>query len=140
MKRIAMLAAMIAAGAFASVASADPGTDAAAHRQAVTRTEWTAEYDAPGYYGDVRCTGKTIVNKKYPGGRDVESCEAVSGTLENVEAGKEQHAFKTSEGGTVGEWESDSGDGKRTTDYSYSVNKKLTKFRLVAIYPAPEEP
>ncbi len=55
-----------------------------------------------------------------------------------MKAGKGQKAFETSEGGFVEEWESDSGSGLRTTNYSYKVNNKLTKFKLVAIYPAPE--
>jgi len=102
------------------------------------KTSWTAEYDASSYYGPVKCTGTTTVNKKYPGGKETEVCESVGGPLVHMKAGKGQHAFENTEGGTVNEWESDSGDGKKTTEYSYSVNKKLTKFKLVAIYAAPE--
>ncbi len=82
----------------------------------------------------MKCTGKTIVNKKFPFGKDVEKCETTEGTLKRMKAGKEQKAFENSGGGSVTEWESDSGSGKKTTDFSFSVNKKLTKFKLVAIY------
>lgn len=99
-----------------------------------TTTTWTAEYDAAGYYGAVHCTGRTIVNKKYTGGKDVEVCFADSGHLENMKPGADQTAFETSGGGFVTEWESDSGSGLRTTDFSYSVNKAVTRFKLVAFY------
>ena len=138
MKRIALVVVLVL-GVFASAANADPGANTKARTLASTKTEWSTEYDASSYYGAVRCNGKTIVSRKFPGGKDVETCEAVSGPLTNMVAGKDQTSFKESGGGSVGEWESDSGDGKRTTDFHYSVNKKLTKFKLVAIYPAPEE-
>lgn len=138
MKRIALLAAAMAACLTASIASAHVGAGPATRKLTATTNEWKTSYDASSYYGSVQCTGKTIVSKKYPGGRDVETCETTEGTLKRMKAGKEQHAFQ-SEGGEVGEWESDSGDGLRTTDYSYSVNKKLTKFRLVAVYAPPAE-
>jgi hypothetical protein len=138
MKRIVLLAVMAAFAVYASAASASPGATGA-HRLSATKTEWTAEYNASAYYGEVKCKGKTIVSKKYPGGKEVEKCEAVSGTLAHMKAGKEQHAFENTEGGFVGEWESDSGSGLRTTNYTYSVNNKVTKFKIIAIYAAPEE-
>ncbi len=143
MKRgIALLAAASAVGVLAPVASARPAADVAARTSkpaiAHQTTTWTAEYDASEYYGAVKCTGRTVVSNTYPGGKDVELCETTEGTLQHMKAGREQHSFETSGGGSVGEWESDSGDGKRSTDFSYTVNRKLTKFRLIAIYPAPE--
>jgi hypothetical protein len=134
MKRLVILAAVIAVGIVAPAASADPGAGSAAHRLAGTKTAWTATYNASSYYGEVKCTGKTTVNKKYPGGREVETCETTEGALKHMKAGKGQKAFENSEGGSVAEWESDSGSGKRTTEYSYTVNKKLTKFKLIAVY------
>lgn len=141
MKRISMAAACAVAAltllAGTGAASANPGASAQ-HAKAVTKSEWNAEYDAAAYYGPVKCHGKITTNKKYPGGREVETCEAVGGTLTHMKAGKAQKAFENSEAGFVEEWESDSGSGLRTTNYSYKVNNKLTKFKLVAIYPAPE--
>ena len=81
----------------------------------------------------MKCHGKTVVNKKYPKGKEVEFCETTETAFKNMVAGKKQHEFKPETGG-VNEWESDSGDGSRTTNYMYSVNKHLTKFKLVAIY------
>jgi hypothetical protein len=132
MKRIAMVAVALMVGVITPAASASPGSSAA--KRAGTSTSWSAEYDASTYYGAVKCTGRTVVNKKYPFGKDIETCESTEGTLKNVVAGSGQKTFENSEGGTVSEWESDSGDGKKTTNYSYKVNKKLTKFKLIAIY------
>jgi hypothetical protein len=134
MKRIALVAVAVMVGVFTSSAMASVGASTDVHRSATSKTEWTAEYNAPGYYGAVKCTGKTVVNKKYPFGKDSETCETTEGKFHDMKAGKEQKTFETSEGGSVGEWESDSGDGKRTTTFSYRVNKALTKFKLVAIY------
>jgi hypothetical protein len=134
MKRIALVAVAVMVGVFTSAAAASVGASSGAHPATTVHTSYTAEYNASAYYGGVKCTGTTITSKKHPFGRDVEICETTEGTLKNVVAGKHQTVFKNGEGGTVGEWESDSGDGKRTTNYFYSVNKKLTKFKLVAIY------
>ena len=133
MKRIALLAVTAVLGVSASAASATPGATSAAHRAAGVTTTWTAEYNASTFYGAVKCSGKTTVNKKYPNGRDVETCETTEGKFKNMKAGKGQKAFVGTET-TYEEWESDSGSGKRTTNYTYSVNAKLTKFKLVAIY------
>jgi hypothetical protein len=130
MKRIALVAVAVLVGVFTSAAAASSGANPAT----TVHTSYTAEYNASAYYGAVKCTGTTITSKAHPFGRDVENCETTEGTLKNVVAGKHQTVFKNGEGGTVGEWESDSGDGKKTTNYFYSVNKKLTKFKLVAIY------
>lgn len=139
MKRITLLVVAIVFGAFASVASAHPAaTSGAAHRDVTTTTTWTKEYDASEYYGSVKCSGKTTVSKKYPGGKESEVCESVGGPFVHMKAGKEQKAFENTSGGFVNEWESDSGSGLKTTNYVYSVNKKLTKFKIVAIYAAPE--
>ena len=134
MKRMVIVAAVMAVGIVAPAASADVGAGSSAHRLTATKTSWTAEYDASSYYGSVKCTGKTTVNKKYPGGREVETCETTETTLAHMKAGKGQKAFENSEGGTVAEWESDSGSGKKTTEYSYTVYKTLKKFKLVAVY------
>ncbi len=125
MKRIALVAVAVMVGVLTSAAAAPAMT---------VHTPYTAEYNASAYYGGVKCTGTTTTSKKHPFGRDVEICETTEGALKNVVAGKHQTQFKNGEGGTVGEWESDSGDGKKTTNYFYSVNKQLTKFKLVAIY------
>jgi hypothetical protein len=143
MRRLSKFAALAAAtvfvvGAFASTALASPGARHAT--RAAATSEWgPITYNAEAYYGEVKCTGKTVTSKKYPGGKDVEKCEAVSGTLAHMVAGKSQKAFENTEGGFVSEWESDSGSGKKTTEYSYNVNKKLTKFKIIAIYAPPEE-
>jgi hypothetical protein len=138
MKRFTLPVIVVMFGVFSSVASAKPATGSDGVQASATKTTWTAEYNAESYYGAVKCTGKTFVNKRYPGGKDVEICESVGGTLTHMRAGKHQTAFENSEGGFVNEWESDSGSGERTTNYFYNVNKTLTKFKLVAIYPAPE--
>ena len=134
MKRIALIVMVVCLGAFASAASAAPGGSAAAHRMSATVTEWTFEENVAAFYGGVKCHGKTVVNKKHPEGVDVEFCETTEGTLKNMTAGKGQKTFHGEGGIEYNEWQSDSGDGKRTTNYSYSVNKKLTHFKLVAIY------
>ena len=138
MRRMTILAAVIGFCVAAPVASADPGAGSAAARLGATVTTWSATYNAEAYYGAVKCAGKTKVSKKYPGGREVEICETTEGKLKHMKSGKEQKAFENNEGGSVAEWESDSGSGKRTTTYSYSVNKPLTKFKLIAIYAPPE--
>ena len=134
MKRIALLAMVVCLGAFASAASAAPGGAAAAHRASATVTEWTFEGNVSAFYGGVKCHGKTVVSKKYPKGKETEICETTEGTLKNMTEGKGQKTFHGEGGIEYNEWESDSGDESRTTNYSYSVNKKLTKFKLVAIY------
>ncbi len=134
MKRIALVAVAVMVGVFTSAASASPGASGDAHRAAATRTNWTVEYNASSYYGAVKCTGRTVVNRKYPFGKDSETCETTEGMLQHMKEGAGQKSFENSEGGSVGEWESDSGDGKKTTNFSYKVNKKLTKFKLVAIF------
>jgi hypothetical protein len=142
MKRFVLSALVVAFATFSSVASASPGAASRGVSPAVAgktmKTSWTAEYDAASYYGAVKCTGETIVSKKYPGGKDIETCETTETILKRMTPGKGQHAFLTAEGGSVGEWESDSGDGERTTDFSYKVNGARTKFKLIAIYAAPE--
>jgi len=133
MKRIALIAVAVMVGAFASTASASPGASSNAQRAAATKTTWTATYNASTFYGAVKCTGRTTVSNKYPFGKEVETCETTEGQLKNMKAGKGQKAFVGTET-TYEEWESDSGSGKRTTNYSYQVNKKLTKFKLFAMF------
>jgi hypothetical protein len=140
MRRISLLAAVTAA-VIASSASVAVAAPAGAHRAATsmaapTRTPFTAEYNASGYYGAVKCTGTHVVSKKFPGGKDVETCETTEGQLKRMVAGKGQKEFETEGGGHVAEWESDSGSAQKTTNFTYNVNKALTKFKLVAIYPA----
>ena len=137
MKRFVVAAAALAVSAslFTSAASANVGAQSSSSsKTATTVTEWTATYDANQYYGAVKCTGKTIVSAKYPEGKEVEACESTELHLINMQAGKGQTSFKNTSGGSVGEWESDSGSGKKTTDFSYTVNKQLTKFKIIAIY------
>jgi len=91
------------------------------------------------FYGTVECHGVFIVNKNNPGGKEIEHCESKSpsGTLEGLKAGEE------GSGATGGFpypgyplWESDDPAhvGLVTGDFTYKVNKKDTKFKLVAIY------
>jgi hypothetical protein len=141
MKRISLFAAVTAAAlcSTASVAVASPnGAHGSARISAVTKTSFEVEYNAEAYYGAVKCTGTDKVSKKFPGGKEVEICITTEGQLKRVVAGKGQKEFENSEGGKVAEWESDSGDGKKTTNYTYNVNGKLTKLKIIAIYP--EEP
>lgn len=139
MKRISLFAVAMAAalGTFASTAAAAPSgaRRAATVTSMITKTPFTAEYNAAAYYGAVKCTGNYVVSKKFPGGKDVETCETTEGQLKRVIAGKAQKEFEAEGGGHVAEWESDSGSGLKTTNYSYSVNKGLTKLKIVAIYP-----
>ncbi|MCW3032053.1 MAG: hypothetical protein QOK19_1276 [Solirubrobacteraceae bacterium] len=141
MKRISLFAAITAAviASSASVAVATPpGASRAATRMAApTKTPFTIEYNASGYYGAVKCTGTHVVSKKFPGGKDVETCETTEGQLKRMVAGKGQKEFETEGGGHVAEWESDSGSAQRTTNFTYNVNKGLTKFKLIAIYAPP---
>jgi hypothetical protein len=141
MKRISLLAAITAAAlcSTASVAVASPnGAHGATRISAGTKTTFEVEYDASEYYGAVKCTGTDKVSKKFPGGKEVEICLTTEGQLKHVVAGKGQKEFENGEGGKVAEWESDSGSGKRTTNYTYNVNSKLTRLKIIAIYP--EEP
>jgi len=134
MKRIALVAVVVAVGVFTATASASTGAVSDAHRSASSKTFWTAEYTAGEYYGAVKCSGKTVINKKYPFGKETEKCETAEGTLKHMKAGTGQVAFENTGGGFVSEWESDTGNAKRTTNYTYKVNKKLTKFTIIAIY------
>ena len=100
----------------------------------LSRTNYTFAENVSEYYGEVTCHGIHIVSSKYPAGKDIETCEAVSGKLLHMVAGKGQKEFENASGGHVSEWLSDYNRSSQTSDYSYSVNKKLTKFKIVAIY------
>ena len=143
MKRISLFAtlavtAAITMGAFASVSTAAPaggrGASAAARLAAGSRTPYVFNENVSEYYGNVTCKGIHIVNKKYPEGKDIETCKAVSGKLLHMVAGAGQKEFESASGGHVSEWLSDYNRESKTTNYSYSVNKKLTRFRIIAIY------
>jgi hypothetical protein len=137
MRRISLVASLVIAAMAltSSAAVASPGS--AAHRSvlrtATVRTPFTFTANVSGYYGEVSCTGTRTVNKKYPTGKDVETCEAVSGKLAHMVAGKGQTEFENTEGGKVNGWDSDY-DGKETHNFTYSVSKNLKKFKIVAIY------
>jgi hypothetical protein len=144
MKRISLFAtlavtAAVAMGAFASVSMAAPagggGTHAAAQRLLVAgRTPYTFNENVSEWYGNVTCKGVHIVNKHFPEGKDVETCTAVSGKLLHMVAGAGQKVFENDNGGTVSEWLSDYNRTSQTGNYSYTVNKKVTKFKIIAIY------
>ena len=140
MKRIALVAAVTVAAmaASSSAALAAPATSGGHGTAALssivrTVTPYTFSENVAEYYGEVTCTGRRIVSAKYPNGKDVETCAAVSGKLAHMVPGKGQTQFENTGGGFVGTWASDY-DGKQTNNYTYSVNAKLTKFHIVAIY------
>lgn len=97
------------------------------------RTSFEASYDASEYYGSVKCKGVHVVSKKYPEGKDTETCEAVEGRLVHMKAGKDQTEFENTGGGMVTGWDSDF-NGVETHEFSYSVTGNLKKFVIVAIY------
>jgi hypothetical protein len=143
MRRIALLAAplTVAVGLFASTASAAPSgsssqTAAGSVRSAgIARevTEFEANYNAPEYYGEVHCVGKHIVSNKFPNGKDVEKCYAVTPPLAHMTAGKGQTTFENSNGELVSGWNSDY-NGALSTNFTYNVSANLSKFALKAIY------
>ncbi|HUA10527.1 MAG TPA: hypothetical protein VMA83_00815 [Solirubrobacteraceae bacterium] len=100
-------------------------------------THFTATYDVPEYYGGVSCTGVHVVSAAFPGGKDIETCTSTEGKLSHMTTGTGQTTFANSSGGFTSGWDSDY-DGVYTSDYTFSVNRKLTRFRLIAIFPAPE--
>lgn len=155
MKRIRTISllvglALAATGVFASASIAAPSTSGslggplsaglgASIRAAATKASYTTTYDAPEYYGEVTCTGKFIVSKKYPAGKEVETCVATSGTLAHMVAGKGQTQFENTGGGFVAGWDSDykKGEFNETVlaeSFTFTVAKSLKKFRIVAIY------
>lgn len=99
-----------------------------------TSIPFTVEYDAEGYYGPVKCTGKHQTNpRKYTGSRDVEKCESTSPPLLTVVGHEVGEWFPGSSG-----WASDY-NGAAASSASYKVNAKATKFKIVAYYPPPTE-
>ena len=144
MKRISLFAtlavtAAVAMGAFASVSMAAPagggGARAAARLSARgTRTPYEFNENVSEYYGNVTCKGVHIVNKQFPEGKDVETCTAVSGKLQHMVAGAGQKEFESTSGGHVSEWLSDYNHTSQTSNYTYTVTPKVTRFHLVAIY------
>jgi hypothetical protein len=143
MTRISLYAALgavtVACAVLAPVAMAAPGqrsvrADAQAKLgMAAERTTYTAEYDASEYYGSVKCTGVHVVSKKFPGGKDIETCETTEGTLAHMKVGKGQTEFENTGGGEVTGWDSDDG-GVETHEFTYAVSKNLKRFRIIAIY------
>ena len=104
-----------------------------------TRSTWEANYNAAEYYGEVHCTGVTIVNGTYPFGQDKEKCFPTSGHFtQNMKAGQAQKCFEATGGGQNCSWASDAPEGptfgKQTTNFLYNVPKNLSKFALVATY------
>jgi hypothetical protein len=151
-KRVTLLAtlAVAAMGVFASASMAAPAASVSlggplsaglstSIRAAATRTAYTTTYDAGEYYGEVTCTGKFTVSKKYPAGKEVETCVAASGTLAHMVAGKGQTQFENTGGGFVSGWDSDYKKGEfsetvETHEFTYTVAKSLKKFKIIAIY------
>jgi hypothetical protein len=101
---------------------------------------WEANYNAAEYYGEVHCTGVTVVGNAHPFGQDKETCFATTGKFEqNMKTGKEQKCFEATGGGQNCSWTSDAPagvptSGKATTNFFYNVPKNLAKFHLVATY------
>jgi hypothetical protein len=144
MKRISLPAALIvvALGALAPSALAAPAVKSGSTRPSfnakalVTTTEmpFDTTYNASEYYGEVKCTGKHVVNRRYPGGRDIETCEAANGgTLVHMVPGKGQTEFENTSGGFVTAWDSDY-NNVETHEFTYTVSKNLKKFKIVAVY------
>jgi hypothetical protein len=135
------LVVLTAVATMSITASADAvpstGRSASAEAQAKTlgtgRTSvpFTAEYDAEGYYGPVKCSGKHETNPtKYPGSRDVERCESPSPPLLTVIPGEVGEWFPGADG-----WNSDY-TGAAASSASYKVNANASRFRIIAYYPA----
>lgn len=144
MKRITLMAALgVAAtwmGVLAPAGMAAPrqggGARPAAHEllaAPLERTPFETSYDAGEYYGSVKCRGEHVVSKKYPDGKDTETCETLEGTLAHMKAGKDQTEFENTGGGMVAGWDSDF-NGEEAREFTYSVTGNLKKFRIVAIY------
>ena len=144
MKRISLPAALmvLALGAFAPSALAVPAAKSGSTRPSfntkvlvtMTETPFEATYNASEYYGEVKCTGKHVVNRRYPGGRDIETCEAMNGgTLAHMVAGKGQTEFENTSGGFVTAWDSDY-NSVETHEFTYTVSKNLKKFKIIAVY------
>jgi hypothetical protein len=144
MKRISLPAALmvLALGVFAPSALAVPAATSGSVKpsidaKALVTTESTTietTYDASEYYGEVTCIVKHVVNKRYPEGRDVETCEATNGgKLVHMVAGKGQTEFENTSGGFTTGWDSDF-NGKETHDFTYTVSKNLKKFKIIAVY------
>ncbi len=127
-------AALLASGLLLAVGA----VSASAHGGSREHFTFTG-LSAGEFYGPVTCQGVFIVDKANPGGKEIERCESnsPSGKLEGLTGGE------VGSGATGGfpypgfaGWESDDSAhaGLKTTDFSYKVNKKDTKFKLVAIY------
>jgi hypothetical protein len=131
MRRISLVSML----AVAAIAAMGTLTSVASAAKTVTPFEFSGNVSE--FYGEVSCTGKRVVSSKYPTGRDREVCTSTAPegkfSPETMVAGKGQTEFKKVGGGGVTGWNSDY-DGKLATSYSYTVNKKLTKFTLVAVY------
>ncbi len=127
---------MLAAAPVSSAAVGHPDV----HRGTQVKKQsvaFTTTYNASEYYGGVTCTGVHIVSAKFPGGKDAETCTTTEGKLSHMKAGAGQQAFENLSGGFTVGWDSDY-NGVYTSNYTFKVNRKLTKFKLVAVYPAPE--
>src|ERR1700685_2789614 len=97
----------ITATAYAVPSTGGRGGAAAARSKALgvgrTSVAFTAEYDAGGDYGAVKCSGKHETDpKKYEGSRDVEKCESTSPPLLTVVPGEMGEWFPGADG-----WDSD---------------------------------
>ena len=91
------------------------------------------------FYGTVACHGVYIVNKYNPGGKEIERCESKSpsGKLEGLTGAKKeaaQPAASPTRGIRCGNPTTRRTREHETGDFTYKVNAKDTKFKLVAIY------
>jgi len=111
----------------------------AASASAATQHYTFSGLSAGEYYGPVECSGKFIVSKKFPAGKEVEKCvsKSASGKFEGL-TGSEEGSGATGGFPFPGSpnWESDdpAHAGLQTGDFSYKVSPSDTKFRLIAIY------
>ena len=125
----------ITATAYAVPSTGGRGGAAAARSKALgvgrTSVAFTAEYDAEGYYGAVKCSGKHETDpKKYEGSRDVEKCESTSPPLLTVVPGEMGEWFPGADG-----WDSDYNQAAASSA-SYVVSANAKRFKLIAYYPA----
>ncbi|MGO9319547.1 MAG: hypothetical protein ACLQBY_01910 [Solirubrobacteraceae bacterium] len=127
-------------GSLSLKAAGSSGAGSLSRSVRVPTIAFTAEYDAEGYYGAVKCKGKHETNAGlgYPGtptegGRDVERCKSTTGKrLVGLAPGETVSPggwFPGSSG-----WDSDY-DSQAATSIEYTVSGNGKSFKLVAYYP-----
>jgi hypothetical protein len=149
------LTALAVMGVFSSVSMAVPSTEGGSpgakpllNPAKSKNVHFIVTYDAPEYYGPVKCKGKHQTSPKYPGnktegGREDEKCTSTTGLplVELIPGAMEQTSFPKVGGGSAGLWESDyflfakGIPGVRTSDFKYTVFDSGKTFEIEAIYP-----